>query len=82
MSFTTERKRKIYSSDSSEDESTGSEAMEGEKENENACNDGESIAAPKRKRTRASQKESKQANQSGEAVNKELIILYLYIHSS
>lgn len=56
----TERKR-IYSSDSEEEESSSGDAMDGEKENEIACNDGGSSATPKRRRTEASQKRSKNA---------------------
>lgn len=63
MSLTTERKRKIYSSDSEEDESLSSDAMEGEKEKENVCNDGGSSATPRRKRAGVSQKRSKHTNQ-------------------
>ncbi|XP_053504849.1 transcription factor TFIIIB component B'' homolog isoform X2 [Ictalurus furcatus] len=61
-----ERKRKIYSSDSEEDESLSSDAMEGEKEKENVCNDGGSSATPRRKRAGASQKRSRHANHPAE----------------
>lgn len=65
VSLVTERKKKIYSSDSEEDESSSSDAMDGEKEKENVCSDGESSAPPKRKRMEVSQRKSRKANRSG-----------------
>ncbi|XP_058271050.1 transcription factor TFIIIB component B'' homolog isoform X1 [Hemibagrus wyckioides] len=61
-----ERKKMIYSSDSEEDESSSSDAMDGEKENENVCSDGERSAPPKRKRMEVSQRKSRKANRSAE----------------
>ncbi|KAF5900805.1 transcription factor TFIIIB component B'' isoform X1, partial [Clarias magur] len=61
-----EGKRKIYSSDSEEEESSSSDIMEGEKENENVCNDGGSGDAPKRKSAGAGKKRNEHTNQSAE----------------
>ncbi|GAA6071877.1 transcription factor TFIIIB component B'' homolog isoform X1, partial [Tachysurus ichikawai] len=55
-----EERKRIYSSDSEEEESSSGDAMDGEKENEIACNDGGSSATPKRRRTEASQKRTEQ----------------------
>ncbi|KAK1788525.1 hypothetical protein P4O66_016943 [Electrophorus voltai] len=62
------RKRKARSS-CSEDESSGSDVMEGEKENEDVCNDGGLTGAPirpRRKTARASPKKSGWTNKPAE----------------